>query len=379
MMEEQTNILIVEDEELVLQSLYNIISRRYSGVYVAKNAQKALEIFEKEEIDVVLADIHLPGMDGISMLKKMKSHNKNIHRIIMSAHTESEYFLHAIDLGIDAYIIKPFLKEQVLEAIEKASKFILAEKTREFHKKKLDVSIKKLRQLNKNKDKFFTVIGHDIKTPISTIASYSDYLLENIEDASKEETIEMLGIIKKSSLQALDLLKELLEWAKVQSGSFNYKPEIINLCDTIAQEVEFASLQCKTKNITVDYHPKTDNYVYADKNMSSTIIRNLLSNAIKFTEQNGKITLKSEKIINKKKFIKISVSDNGIGIPKKIIPHLFSMNNFLSSEGTFGETGSGMGLLLCKEFVDIHGGSIQVESEEGKGSTFSFSLPMEKP
>lgn len=378
MNDEQVSILIVEDEEIVLQSLNNIIGRRYAKVYTAKNALKALDIFQKEDIDLVLTDIRMPGMDGLTMLHKMKAQKSNLRRLVMSAYSESEYFLQAIDLGVDGYIVKPFLKDKVLEAIEKSAKSILNEKFAEQSKQQLARSEKELRELNKTKDKFFSIIGHDVKTPVSTIASYSSLLVDEFEEMEKEEILQILKIIKKSSFHAIDLLKNLLEWAKVQTGSISFNPEVINICDIIEEEVDFASNVWDKKNITVEYTPKADNFVYADRNMVRTVFRNLLSNAIKFTPEKGRIQLHSKRLKQDGDFIQISIQDNGVGISKKLLPTLFSIKDNYSSEGTSGEAGTGMGLLFCKEFIDIQGGDIHAESVVGEGSIFSFSLPAAK-
>jgi len=378
MIEEQISILIVEDEVAVLKSLHNIIGRRYKEVHTAKNAQKALDIFKTNEIDLVITDIRMPGMDGLAMLQRMKAQKSNIRRLVMSAYSESNFFLQAIDLGVDGYIVKPFLKDKLLEEIQKAAKSILNEKFAEQSKQQLASSEKELRELNNTKDKFFSIIGHDVKTPVSTIASYSSLLVDDFEEMEKEEVFQIIKIIQNSSFRAIELLKNLLEWAKVQTGSFSFKPEKMNLCDTVDEEVEFALNLWQRKNITVKHTPKLDNFVYADRNMVRTVFRNLLSNAIKFTPENGSIELFSKRLNQNGEFIQISIKDTGIGIPQKIVPTLFSIEENYSSEGTSGELGTGMGLLFCKEFIDIHGGSIQVQSTVGEGSVFSFSLPVEK-
>lgn len=236
-------------------------------------------------------------------------------------------------------------------------------------------SEKEMRELNETKDKFFSIIGHDVKTPVSTIASYSSLLLDEYEDMDKAEIAQILQIIQKSSLRAIELLKNLLEWAKVQTGSISFNPEIFNICDTVSEEIDFASNLWEKKKIKIEYQAKKDNYVYADRNMVRTIFRNLFSNAIKFTPVSGTIRVNSEFEKSDKEYVKISIEDSGIGISHKILPNLFSIKENYSSVGTSGETGSGMGLLFCKEFIDIQGGKIQAESNLGKGSTFSFKLP----
>lgn len=376
MVDDQIRILIVEDEGAVLQSLFNILNRRYPLVYTAPNAQKALLIFETEEIDLVITDIRMPGMDGLTMLQKMKSKKPDLKRIVMSAYSEAEYFIQSINLGVDGYIVKPFLKDKILDAIEKSAKSLQIEKIAEESKRQLAVSEKELRELNETKDKFFSIIGHDIKMPVATIASFSSLLIDDFEKTDPAEAKQIIHIIQKSSIRALDLLKNLLEWAKVQTGSIAYKPETIKVCETIEEEVDIATSHLKKKNITLLYTPNPDNYVFADRNMLRTIFRNLLSNAIKYTPEKGTIRLSGERVHQDGEFIKISIEDNGIGIPPQILPNLFTLKENYSSKGTSGEVGTGMGLLFCKEFVDMHGGSIQVESVEGEGSIFSFTLPV---
>lgn len=378
MKEQQVTILIVEDEEALLQSLNNIISRRYENVYTAPNAQQALKIFGQTDIDLIITDIRMSGMDGLTMLQQISAQNSNVKRLVMSAYSEPDYFLKAIDLSVDGYLVKPFNKEKLLEAVERLTKIILLEKETESSRLQLAISEKRLRELNNTKDKFFSIIGHDVKTPVSTIASYSNLIIDEFDDLDRAEKFEILSIIKNSSFQALDLLKNLLEWAKVQSGSIAYNPEIINVCDTVAEEVQFAAYQWKKKKIQLHYAAKPNNFVYADQNMTRTVFRNLLSNAIKFTPDKGIINITSQRLAGSPEFIEISISDTGIGIPKRTLKTIFDLSEKISTAGTSGEKGSGMGLIFCKDFIDIQGGNISAKSTKGKGSVFSFSLPASK-
>jgi signal transduction histidine kinase len=378
MKEDRIGILIIEDEERVLQSLVNILGRRYQNVFSAENAAKALAIFKQEEIDLVITDIRMPGMDGLRMLQKMKHEKANIRRLVMSAYSEPEYFLQAIDLGVDGYIVKPFLKNKILEAVEKSVKAILNEKLIVESQEKLIASEKELREMNSTKDKFFSIIGHDVKTPIATIASYASLLEDEFEEMEKDEVFEMIKIIRKSSLRAIDLLKDLLEWAKVQSGNIAFHPEGINIQKIIEEEISFAHEQCSEKEIQIQHTPSHEQWAFADNKMVHTVFRNLLSNAIKFTPKKGFIKLSCNTVNKNGDQIQIKIQDNGVGIPKQVIPKLFSLAENYTTPGTKGEKGTGMGLIFCKEFTEIQGGKMEIESEEGKGSTFSFSLPLFK-
>ncbi len=376
MKEDRIGILIVEDEERVLQSLVNILGRRYQYVFSAENAAKALAIFKQEAIDLVITDIRMPGMDGLRMLQKMKHEKADVRRLVMSAYSESEYFLQAIDLGVDGYIIKPFLKNKILEAIEKSVKVIINEQIVEESQKKLISSEKELREANQTKDKFFSIIGHDVKTPVATIASYASLLEDEFEVMDKDEVLQMIKIIRKLSFRAIDLLKDLLEWAKMQSGNIAFHPKGINISKIIKEEIDFAAEQCSKKEIQIHHTPSHEQWVFADDKMVHTVFRNLLSNAIKFTPEKGQIKLSCEVVNENGEQIQINIEDSGIGIPKHIIPKLFSLTENYTTQGTKGEKGSGMGLIFCKEFTEIQGGNIWVKSEESRGTTFSFSLPL---
>ena len=229
-----------------------------------------------------------------------------------------------------------------------------------------------LRELNATKDKLFSIISHDLRSPFCSIIGFSNLLTERVAKNDYDGIVEYARIIRDSSWRVMDLLMNLLEWSNTQTGKMEYNPEYIDLVVLIKEATALLSEGAQQKSIAILTQLSHNITVFADKAMISTILRNLISNALKFTHPDGKITISARQ--NRSELI-VSVSDNGVGISKKTIENLFTFEESRSAMGTQREQGTGLGLLLCKEFVSKHGGKIWVESELGKGSTFYFTIP----
>jgi signal transduction histidine kinase len=230
-----------------------------------------------------------------------------------------------------------------------------------------------LNELNASKDKFFSIIAHDLKNPFSTIIGYSDMLKEEMKSGNYETIKESAILINTSAVQTLSLLENLLEWANSQRGKISFNPVPINLRELLVEEFSLLDDMATGKNIELKSYLTDNLIVSADRNMIKTIFRNLISNAIKFTHKNGKVEVKA---VRDNRHVEISVSDNGVGMTSNTKAKLFRIDGDLTTNGTEDEKGTGLGLFLCKEFVEKHGGKIWVESESGKGSTFKFILPL---
>lgn len=244
-------------------------------------------------------------------------------------------------------------------------------------RKKADLLLKEresqLRELNSTKDKLFSIIAHDLRSPFNAILGLSELLINNIKDYEVSKSEKYLKIINSSAENTLTLLDNLLTWAKAQTGENIFKPEKISLPAIINELLSESKSIANIKNITLNYNQTEDIEVYADVNMLKTILRNLLSNAIKYTHPNGKIAITT---VMKQNNIEIEVSDNGVGLIEETRNKLFKVDTNITTPGTADEKGSGLGLILCKEFVERHGGEIWVNSEWGKGSAFIFTLPI---
>jgi PAS domain S-box-containing protein len=231
-----------------------------------------------------------------------------------------------------------------------------------------------LRMLNATKDKFFSIIAHDLKSPFNSIIGFSNLLVEQVQQKDYEGIEEYAGIIQNSSLRAMDLLMNLLEWSRSQTGRIEFLPEYFEIVALINQTLEFFNDSTQQKSIQVIRKLPHNIPVLADKAMISTVLRNLISNALKFTNPGGEVVVSAE---DRETELVVSISDNGVGINVIEKEKLFRIDQTYSTMGTQKEKGTGLGLILCKEFIDKHHGRIWVDSEVGKGSTFYFALPKE--
>jgi len=237
--------------------------------------------------------------------------------------------------------------------------------------KSLKESEQSLREINSTKDKLFSIIAHDLKSPFTSIIGFSEMIAENIESLDKNDIIKFVKHIEKSAKNTLSLLENLLIWAKTQTGQMVYNPIFLNFTDVLKTVEQVVSPSARIKNITIEYDAKKDIEIFADPNMLQTILRNLISNAIKFTDTGGKVEIQTR---TTEQFVEILISDNGTGMNRKKLDDLFKMEKTSSETGTAKESGSGLGLLICKEFIEKHGGKIWVESEPGVGSKFYFTI-----
>ena len=231
---------------------------------------------------------------------------------------------------------------------------------------------RELHQLNLDKDRFISILGHDLKSPINNLLGLSEVLTDEITNLETEEIEDIAKDIHKSAKIVNKLLDDILLWARAQQGKIPFKPQILSFKDICKDTLEILTTNANAKNITINYSSADHIYVFADVDMLKTVVRNLVSNAIKFSNSGSKINVSAEQT---ELSITISVSDNGIGITPDNLAKLFDISQVLTTTGTAKEKGTGLGLILCKEFVEKHGGKIWVESEEGKGSDFRFTLP----
>ncbi len=242
---------------------------------------------------------------------------------------------------------------------------------RKLAEEKLKESEARLRELNAAKDKLFSIISHDLRNPFNAIIGFSNILAEQVKEKNYEDIDEYAKIIQDSSKRTMDLLINLLEWSRSQTGKIEFTPRSIEIVDLINEVLALASDAAQHKSITISSELPQSAIVSADRAMISSVLRNLISNAIKFTNPGGTIVVSVE---SKPDEVMVAVRDNGVGIKKDVIEKLFRIDENYTTVGTQKEEGTGLGLILCKEFVKKHGGKIWAESEENKGSTFYFTI-----
>ncbi len=238
---------------------------------------------------------------------------------------------------------------------------------------------KKLNELNTSKNKFFSILSHDLKGAFGQFIGATDLILDEINNFDKGQIENIVKLLNEQAERSYKLLENLLDWSKSQEGILKFQPEPIDLYVLINEIIEYYSQAAKKKFINLFSNLEGHLIAYADKYMLSTVLRNLVSNAIKFTVEGGTVVVNAREIIDIEgfgnKILEVSVEDTGIGIEKERIEHIFNMEGNYSTKGTGGELGTGLGLILCKEFIEKHGGKIWVESELGKGSIFKFIIP----
>ena len=240
----------------------------------------------------------------------------------------------------------------------------------------LKESEQKLKLLNKTQNKLFSIIAHDLKSPFSTLHGYLQLLRDSIRDSDIENSEKYLDTIISSSRNNLNLLTNLLTWARSQTGQIEFSPRNYLLKPVVEGVVDILRSSAEMKNISIDINIPSKVRIFADDNMIKTVLHNLISNAIKFTQRGGSILIRSKP---EKDHINIYVSDTGVGIITEEMKKLFDISYITTSRGTEEEGGTGLGLFICREFIEKHGGKISVESKLGTGSTFIISLPdMEK-
>jgi PAS domain S-box-containing protein len=230
----------------------------------------------------------------------------------------------------------------------------------------------RLIELNATKDKFFSIIAHDLKNPFNSILGFSEMLKHEAKYLENSNIGNYASLINTAATHTFSLLENLLTWSRMQSGSVKFSPRSLILSQVIQDEIILAMQAAIQKSIVLVNNVGKNLIIGADENMLKNILRNLISNAIKFTPKNGRIEVNAEE--NEFGF-EISVTDNGVGIKPENIEKLFKIEANFSTRGTASEKGTGLGLLLCKEFVEKHGGKIQVESQQDVGSTFKFTIP----
>ncbi|GHN01185.1 hypothetical protein WSM22_26740 [Cytophagales bacterium WSM2-2] len=345
-----------QDHEQLMKS-YDYLSQCYKG---QKDFKKALE--QREEF--------LNIQDFIGKEKN--------ERQLLEA--ENRYAMAKQELQIDKLEVDREQREKVIEAQNKQRNILflliafgmiigLLVLYLYFLKRR---SNRKLQEINATKDKLFSIIGHDLKGPLNSLTSFSSLLLNHIDKISKDE-IKMLSLdIDKSLKNLFTLLENLLEWSRSQTGNIDFKPEEFDLADVLKENEGLLKGQAQNKKITIENENTLQLPVKLHRHSINTVVRNLLSNAIKFTPEGGRITLRATADGNR---YTVSVTDTGVGMSEAAMQKLFKLGTKHSTLGTAKEAGTGLGLILCKDFIEKNGGTIGVESKEGAGSKFYFTVP----
>ena len=351
-----------------LRENYQFLAEYYD---VQGNYKQALRYFRlyastSDSINSQEAMIRIKEMENISQAKSLRQEIELLRKdneISKLKATRLKYtiiFLAAVSLMVILVFVVYYQKNRLKRVTNK----LLEEKNKELEKanQKLQLSEKHLKELNSTKDKFFSIIGHDLRNPLNALLGFSELISGNSRDYTSEEIQRYSKIINEAAKNIHLLIENLLEWSRSQSGNIDYQPERIDLSAMVSEIIKVFEIHADKKGVNLVSEVLDGTIITADRNLLSTIVRNLVNNAVKFTPNGGQVRVFCEQSDNE---LIISVEDTGIGMSEEQLANLFKLDSNVTMPGTSEEKGTGLGLILCKEFVDMH----------KEGSTFSFTLP----
>lgn len=365
-------VLIVDDVDANVLLLKLLISRAGYKTLTATNGKEALQVAMDSNPDLILLDIMMPIMDGHEVAKRIKEMPDKAHIpiIFLSALNSTEDIVEGFKLGAADYVTKPFNKDELLTRINHQVDLIHAKKT-------IVQQTIELKKTIQGRDKLYSVIAHDLRSPIASIRMVMEVLISGIpKEVLDPDMYELLIMANRLTDDSFNLLDNLLKWTKSQTGRLNTVfQDDIHIMDLVTGVVDVMRGVAKLKNITINLFGTTNQKARLDIDMTKTILRNLISNAIKFSFENSTVEIS---VLEEESRVVIAIKDEGQGISEEQQKLLFKADTHFTSYGTSNEQGSGLGLLLSNEFVKRNGGTLWFTSEEGKGSVFSFDIPIQK-
>lgn len=364
-------ILIVDDVMSNVLLLKVLLTNEKFAIATASNGRQALEQVEKENPDLVLLDVMMPDMSGFEVAQHLKSNPQTaeIPIIFLTALNSTADIVKGFQVGANDFISKPFNKEELIIRVTHqislvAAKRLILSKTEE------------LQRTIAGRDKLYSVIAHDLRSPMGSIKMVLNMLILNLPaEKIGIEMYELLTMANQTTEDVFSLLDNLLKWTKSQIGKLNVVYQDVDLVEVTDGVIKIFSMVASLKKIRIREMKPEKMMVNADIDMLKTVVRNLLSNAIKFSKENSEVLVKMEEVDG---MAVVSVQDYGCGISEEGQKKLLHTDTHFSTFGTNNEEGSGLGLLLCKDFVVKNGGKLWFTSKEGEGSIFSFSIPVKK-
>jgi two-component system, sensor histidine kinase and response regulator len=373
-----STILIVDDTQQNVMVLSQMLRDAGYKVLAAFNGEDALKLLEKRKPELILLDVMMPGMNGFQVCEKLKKNDdvKRIPVIFLSALNDIDSKVNAFEAGGVDYITKPFQHQEVLARIELHLSVQLLQNEREKYILELKEKQEHLERLNEEKDEVLAVISHDMRNPLGGIIGIAE-LMKSESITDPEEVDELLGLIESSAQRLLALVNDMLDVAVIESNSVKIDLKPTDLAVLIQEVIRMHQPAAKNKNVTLNVVVTELPQILCDDSKLSQVLGNLLSNAIKFTPSKGSITVEACKAIDQLKNVVLKVSDTGIGIPPEFMANLYEKMGGHQRYGTSGEKGTGLGMPIIKRYVEEHGGTIDVSSEPGKGTTFTIVLPLQ--
>ena len=363
-------ILIVDDVVSNVLLLKILLTNEKFQVCTANNGRMCIEMAKKEHPDLILLDVMMPDINGFdtAVVLKKDEETKDIPIIFLTALNTPQDLVHGFQVGANDFLTKPFNKEELVMRVTQQISLVAAKRIIEKQNAELKATLS-------NRDKMYSVIAHDLRSPMASIRMVLNLVVQSASvETVGPELYMLLDQANRESEEVHDLLDNLLKWTKSQTGRLNVVLQDLDLNDIVPGVVEIFDVIAQTKHITLELK-KTDAplKVTADNDMLKTVLRNFMSNAVKFSPENSTIQII---MANEGDFARVSVKDQGVGIAADRLGSIFHKGE--TTYGTGGEEGSGLGLQLCQDFARKNGGDCYVESVEGEGSTFSFTVPLKK-
>lgn len=358
----KASILIVDDKPTNLFVLGKILRPEKYKTFFASSGAKALELAREESPDLILLDIMMPQMDGFEVCQQLKKNplTQKIPIIFISAVHETSEKVKGFNVGGVDFITKPIQPREVIARVD-------------VHLG-LKRSQEELTSAIAAKDKLLSIIGHDLRGPLGSIIQATDMLIKFDDKIEPYKRLKIIKELHKGAKRTYDLLENTLFWAYSQRGDILHQPTHLRVKAHVDETIQALADLALEKNIRLFADIPQDLTGYADKNMLLIVLRNLISNALKFTPEAGEIKITARPLGS---FLEVAVIDNGVGVSAKNRKKLFDLENHFTTLGTHNEKGSGLGLLLCKEFVEKNGGEIRMENVKSGGSMFKFTVPLD--
>lgn len=364
-------ILIVDDVMSNVLLLKVLLTNEKFQIATASNGRQALDQVTKEKPDLVLLDVMMPDMSGFEVSQQLKANPETaeIPIIFLTALNSTADIVKGFQVGGNDFISKPFNKEELIIRVTHQISLIAA-------KRIIVAQTEELRKTIIGRDKLYSVIAHDLRSPMGSIKMVLNMLILNLpSDTIGPEMYELLTMANQTTEDVFSLLDNLLKWTKSQIGKLKVVYQDIDMVEVTEGVIETFSMVAELKKISIRLKTPSKLEVYADIDMIKTVIRNLLSNAIKFSNEETEILVTVQE---QEGMAVVSVKDSGCGIDEENQKKLLHTDTHFSTFGTNNEEGSGLGLLLCQDFVIKNGGRLWFTSAKGEGSTFSFSIPLKK-
>lgn len=353
-------VIVIDDNTVSLVLIAKILNNAGYKAVVTDDATNALEKIRQEKPSMIILDIEMPEITGFELCRKIKTQDdlKDIPVIFLTANQETDTLVEGFQSGGVDFITKPFRKEELYVRVRNHIELAESRKT--------------IIEMNKSRDKLYSIIAHDIRSPLAGILQTIDAIDQGFFDPSSELFREIIRDLKGRTNETNTLLNSLLQWTRMQDKSVALNPKMTNIYDVLKSCISLLELNAREKKITIDLKVKKNHEAFCDEVSIHTIFRNLINNAIKFTPENGKVTINAKSGI---RYVEITVEDTGMGMSNEIINKILVENEHYTSFGTHNEKGTGLGLMIVKNFVQRNKGTLKIESREGYGSKFTVGIP----